>query len=366
MGDRIADEEFPEFKAELAQVLSMQTAMTTDAHLSTRAMRQPVEGVENLDQLADELTYDKGQAVLMMFERWLGPRTFRKGVVDYLKAHRWGNATAADLWTSLSKAAGKDVGGPMATFLDQPGVPLVRAEILPGARGRLSHQRFLNYGAKTPRPVTWQIPVILKYSDGRTTRTLTLLLREDSRTVTLDGAKRLDWLHPNAGETGYYRWQLPAAMLSALADAAPKSLGPPERIGYLGNLSALLDAGPVKGADYLHLLGRFAADPEPDVGEALLDGLEKVKRGFVVTGVKDEVALYVQRTLAPALDRIGRARPGGEAPSASSLRPDLLQWMGEEGRDQSVLDDAQRMGRGRFDHPGSIDPPLADGATRPA
>src|SRR3989442_10969492 len=173
MGDRIADEEFPEFKAELAQVLSMQTAMTTDAHLSTRAMRQPVEGVENLDQLADELTYDKGQAVLTMFERWLGPEIFRKGIIDYLRAHRWGNATAADLWMSLSKAAGKDVGGPMATFLDQPGLPLVRAEILPGGRVRLRQQRFLTHGTMAPRPVTWQIPVILKYSNGRTIRTQT-------------------------------------------------------------------------------------------------------------------------------------------------------------------------------------------------
>src|SRR5207245_1619649 len=229
MGDRIADQEFPEYKAQLAQVLSMQAAMTTDAHLSTRAMRQPVETVDNLDQLADELTYDKGQAVLMMFERWLGPQTFRKGVVDYLKAHRWGNATAADLWTSLSKAAGKDVGGPMATFLDQPGVPLVRAEILPGGRVRLSQQRFLNYGAKTPRPVTWQIPVILKYSNGRTTRTKTLLLSSASRTVTLDGSPHVAWLHPNAGESGYYRWQVAPQMLSALADAAPTSLDPRAR-----------------------------------------------------------------------------------------------------------------------------------------
>ncbi len=364
MGDRIADQEFPEFKAELAQVLSMQTAMTTDAHLSTRAMRQPVEGVENLDQLADELTYDKGQAVLMMFERWLGPQTFRKGVVDYLKAHRWGNATAADLSRSLSKAAGKDVGGPMATFLDQPGVPLVRAEILPGGRVRLSQQRFLNYGTKTPRPVTWQIPVILKYSNGRTTRTLTLMLADASRTVTLDGSSHVAWLHPNAGESGYYRWQVAPQMLSALADAAPKALGARERIGYLGNLSALLDAGPVKGDDYLRLLGRFASDPEPEVVQAVLGGLAKVKRAFVVAGVKDEFVAYVRSTLSPALERIGRKRAESEDPSVSSLRPDLLWWLGEEGRDESVLGDAERMARAGLAEPTSIDPTIADVAAQ--
>ncbi len=155
MGDRVSDQVFPEFRAELAQVPGMDRAMRTDALLSTRAMRQPVEGVENLEQLADELAYDKGQAVLTMFERWLGPETFRKGVVDYLKAHQWGNAAAADLWASLSKAAGKDVGAAMATFLDQPGVPLVRAEVTPDGRVRLTQCRFLNYGVPPPRPSTW-------------------------------------------------------------------------------------------------------------------------------------------------------------------------------------------------------------------
>ena len=364
MGDRIADETYPEFKAQLAQVMSMQTAMETDAHLSTRAMRQPVEGVENLDQLADELTYDKGQAVLVMFERWLGPQTFRKGVVEYLKTHRWGNATAADLWVALSKAAAKDVGGPMATFLDQPGVPLVRVETLTGGRVRLSQRRFLNDGAKAPRQATWKIPVRLKYSDGRTIRTTALLLGEETRTVTLDGARRLAWLHPNAGETGYYRWQVAPEMLSALADTAPKSLDARERVGFLGNLSALLDAGPVKGDDYLRLVGRFATDAEPDVVEAVLSGLGKVKRTFVVSGVKDDFEAYVRATIAPALERVGRTRAHDEDASVSSLRPGLLEWLGEEGHDETVLADAGRMVRAGFDDPASFDPTLAGAVVR--
>ncbi len=364
MGDKIGDETYPEFKAQLAQVLSMQTAMEIDAHPSTRAMRQPVEGTENLDQLADALAYDKGQAVLLMFERWLGPQTFRKGVVEYLKAHRWGNATAADLWVALSKAAGKDVGGPMATFLDQPGVPLVRVESLPGGRVRLSQRRFLNDGAPAPRQAIWKIPVRLKYSDGRTTRTRTLLLGEETYTLTLEGARRLAWLHPNAGETGYYRWQVAPEMLSTLADVAPKSLDARERVGFLGNLSALLDAGPVKGDDYLRLIGRFASDPEPDVVEALLGGLGKIKRTFVVGDVKGDFEGYVRGTVAPALERIGRTRAESEDASVTSLRPGLLEWLGEEGHDETVLADAARMVRAGLDDPAAFDPTLAGAVVR--
>ena len=36
-------------------------------------------------QNVDALTYKKGQATLGMFERFVGPETFRKGVLAYMK-----------------------------------------------------------------------------------------------------------------------------------------------------------------------------------------------------------------------------------------------------------------------------------------
>ena len=87
-----------------------------------------------------------------MFEAWIGPEVFRKGIRDYLAAHEWGNATAADLWGALSKASGKDVGRPMATFLDQPGVPLVSADARGRRQGRPpgSQRRFVLAGVRPP------------------------------------------------------------------------------------------------------------------------------------------------------------------------------------------------------------------------
>jgi alanyl aminopeptidase len=364
MGDKVSDQAFPEFKAELAQVSGMNDAMTTDARLSTRAMRQPVEGVENLDQLADTLAYDKGQAVLTMFERWLGPETFRKGVVEYLKAHQWGNATASDLWASLSKAAGKDIGAAMGTFLDQPGVPLVKAEVLPDGRVRLAQSRFLNYGVAPPRASTWKIPVILRYPDGGTIRTETLLLKDESTTVTLGAKKRPAWIHPNGGETGYYRWQVPPAMLSALSVDARTVLTPRERVGFLGNLAALLDNGALKGDDYMKLLGRFATDPEPRVVGAVLDGLDKVKEAFVVPELQEPFIAWLRATLSPALARIGHARVDGEDAMVTSLRPRLFEWLGREGRDEPVLDEGASLAAAYAKDPASIDPAVAGIALR--
>src|SRR5882762_9213820 len=108
------------------------------------------------DLAADDLAYKKGQAVLGMFEQWLGPETFRAGVIAYLKEHEWGNAVGSDLWDALSKASGKDASAAMSTFLDQEGVPLVTASVLPDGRVKLSQKRFLGDGITPPPEKLWR------------------------------------------------------------------------------------------------------------------------------------------------------------------------------------------------------------------
>jgi len=252
----------------------------------------------------------------------------------------------------------------MASFLDQPGVPLVKAELLTGGRVRLSQKRFLNDGVTAPGSAIWQIPVALKFSDGRRARTRTILLKEPSRIVTLEGARRVAFIHPNAGETGYYRWQVSPQMLTALADAGPQELSLRERIGYVGNLASMLDAGTLRGDDDMRLVGRFADDERPEVIVALIDHLEKLKKAFAVDDLKEPFVSYVQRTLSPALRRFGKARVPGEDEAVSLLRPDLLLWTGIEGQDGAILDYADSLARAYVDDPASIDPALAGAALR--
>lgn len=99
------------------------------------------------------------------YEKLDYPEVFRKGVLDYLAAHAWGNATAADLWKALDAASGGGVSGPLATFVDQPGLPLVEVEFLGEGRVRLTQRRFGNAGVKLA-PQTWAVPLLLRYGTG--------------------------------------------------------------------------------------------------------------------------------------------------------------------------------------------------------
>jgi aminopeptidase N len=77
----------------------------------------------------DGISYAKGAAVLKQLVAWVGDEAFLTGLNEYFAAHRYGNATLADLLAALSKASGRDLSGWADAWLRQPQVNTVRAEI---------------------------------------------------------------------------------------------------------------------------------------------------------------------------------------------------------------------------------------------
>jgi aminopeptidase N len=336
--------------------------MERDTLLTTRAMRQPVRSMDSLLQSADALAYQKGSAILHMVEDWIGPDSFRSGVLAYLKEHADGNAVAGDLWSAFRKASGKNVEPSLASFLDQPGVPLVSVEPLPGGRVRLSQSRFVNAGAKPSGGQLWQIPVALRYPGDGGTTTQRVALTKASQVVTLKSKTTPLWIYPNAGESGYYRWSLAGASFEHLAAVAPSTLDVRERVGSLGNSEALLHAGRLAGAAYVKVLESFASDPDPQVALSVLGGLGTIRETFFAGSRDAEFAPYVRRTLTPMLERFGAEKRAGEAEPVTSLRPRLLATLGDAGRDEAVLAQMERLAAAYLADPSSVDPSLADTA----
>jgi aminopeptidase N len=358
MGNKITDELYPELGWELASLREVEQVMAGDARPNSPPVHRPVTD-DSLAMEGLQLVYAKGRAVLAMVEGWVGSEAFRKGVLDYLAAHAWGNATAGDLWSSLSQASGTDVAGALRTFVDQPGMPWVDVEVEDGGRVRIRQRRFLNFGVTAPAQ-SWEVPVVLKFRDAEGIKTRTLVLTEASREISLGAADDpLGWVMPDAGARGYYRWQIPRPMLLALAAKSTAELTPRERVAFLGNAGALLDAGALGGDDYLQVLNAFAGDPEPEVVSALLDGLSKVELAFVPDDRRPAFAGYVRATLAPALTRFGLAATAGEPEAVALFRPRLIGWLGEQGRDPQVQTYAVKLARAYLADPGSVDPSLA-------
>ena len=357
MGDKITNELMPEVHQDWSTLEDIQSIMRTDARVSTDPIRLHAESGEDAIR-AVGIAYNKGKAVLSMFESWVGPEVFRQGLRDYLKQHAWKNAEASDLWAALDKASKRPVGEVMRGYIEQPGHPLVTVEPLPGGSLRLSQRRFLNHGAKGAA-LSWKIPMTLRYSDGGQPRTMSVLLDGATKTVKLNGVSSVSWVMPNAGTTGYYRWSVPSPMLVELAQNAARSMSPAERIGFLGNLGALLSAGEVHGDTYLQAIASMADEPEPVVGLQLLSSLRDVQPALLPDDLGEPVAAYVRRTLKPMVSRFGLEKVAGEPQAVSLLRPQLLLWMGREGRDPEALREADELAQRYQTDPSSVEPAMA-------
>ncbi len=340
MGDKITEQVAPGFQLRLGELPRIEQLMETDARPSTDPSHNP-NATGNDAMRSVGLAYYKGKAVLGMFERWIGPDAFRRGVNQYLRAHAWKNASGSDLWAALGEVSGQDVTAAMAGYIDQQGLPLVTVEPLADGTVRLTQKRFLHYEVKGD-PLSWKVPVGLKWSDGATVHVQRVLLDGPSTTVALPGGAKPHWIMPNAEGRGYYRWTLPQPMMLALSHQAADAMDPAERIAFIGNAAALLAAGELHGDAFLRLLADFSNDPDPLVASELVTGLGVAKRDFVSDELRDAFGAYVRRTLRPVAQRFGLEKKAGEPDVVSLLRPDLDDWLGDEGRDPAALAVADR------------------------
>ena len=87
MGDKVIEH----YRAEWARGWSVRYgrsyALELDRLPSARRIRNPVADKNDLSGAFDSITYQKGAAVLSMFESWFSPDTFRQGVRIFLKRH---------------------------------------------------------------------------------------------------------------------------------------------------------------------------------------------------------------------------------------------------------------------------------------
>jgi alanyl aminopeptidase len=229
---------------------------------------------------------------------------------------------------------------------------------------RLRQQRYLVHGETAPKAQTWMIPVALKYSDGQKVYTQSVLMSDPTMTVKLKPAVKVKWIHPNADERGYYHWSVSPELLAALSTQARPVLSERERVGLVQNMSTLLEGNMLHGDDYLRSISAFGDDASAEVVDAMLTGLRVVRFSFVTADLRDAYAIYIRRTLKPALDRLGEDPKPGEGPSVSGLRARLISELGVWGQDQGLRQRGLAMTKSLLADPSSVDPSLADVALR--
>ncbi|MBZ0234601.1 MAG: M1 family metallopeptidase, partial [Deltaproteobacteria bacterium] len=237
-------------------------ALAADSLATARAVRQPIASAADILNVFDGVSYGKAGAVMTMFERWVGPEAFQRGVRAYLTKHAHGNATTADFIAAMSEGTGRDVAG-MSTFLDQPGAPLLAVDLRCDA-GKppvvtLAQSRYLPPGAAAPPAPSapWQIPLCIAHDqDGARGETCAVVTGATAE-VPLDATACPKWLWPNAGGTGHYHVSMPPALVDAATGYGWSRLTPVERIAMTGDLGPMIEAGQLDVTAGLALVPRL-------------------------------------------------------------------------------------------------------------
>jgi len=338
---KVVDEEYPEFRIKIQQSEAIHGAMRSDALPSITAVRRNLPADADFDQLFDELSYSKGKGILNMVENWIGPEKFRTAMQVYFKKYAWGSTTSDDLWATMNPIASENIVKLMSGYVNQPGMPLVSLSLEPDGRLQINQSRLRNLGDPA-LPGLWQVPLVLKWSKAGQVHELRLLLRDASTTLTVPELTTADWIYPNAGEAGYYRWQLAPTLNHRLAHHATE-LAPIERIGLLDNNTALFNAGLIDGTAHLTYLSAFSQDLDPDVCSNVIGGINGLRDGFITPATQPAYHAFKRAILRPMLTRIGLQPTTGEPAFIGPLRSELFAALGYEVADPEVVAECRRL-----------------------
>ena len=361
MGNKVVGALHPEYRVELASLASTQQTMKLDSLTSARRIRQPVRDNNDIQNAFDAITYRKGGAVLDMFERWMGADRFRDGIRRYLDAHREGTATAEDLLVALDAVDDRDVSTPFMTFLNQAGVPLIEANLEcteQGAVLELSQQRYLPLGSKGDPNQSWQIPMCIRASTGRTCA----LLQDPIGRVELPGCPT--WWMPNDDAAGYFRFALSSDDWSSLRRRGFDELSARGQMAASDSLFAEFRRGTLDARDVLPWLPALSASPVRTIATSPMRWLR-----FLIEDVAPPEARHRIRGRAADLYRkryraLGWRARKGESSDRSLLREAVIRFMVMDVRDPEARRRAAALGSAIVGYrtalrPRAVEPQLA-------
>src|SRR5690348_13898092 len=338
MQQKIEGEIHPDWHAHLDRIEGGERAMHNDILTSARMIRQPITGNGDIETAFDGITYQKGAAVIGMFENFVSPKVFQKGMQAYIKAHAFGNATADDLVDAIATAAGKGEAFKKAfkSFLDQNGVPLVATKLDCKPKGapvlELAQSRYLPLGSAGDPNRLWGIPVCVRFPRGVQCQ----MLDAKTASMKIEGGQCPAWYMPNANGDGYYRYEMAKADRTALVKViAQRNDG--EQLAFADSVDAAFQRGDMDASEVLAAMRELAPSKVRQIALAPLDTVEWIYDHEAQTDAqKAAVREAVSKAYLPRLEALGYQRRAGESADDVLMRSALANTLGLDFKVPSV------------------------------
>ncbi|XP_037947541.1 puromycin-sensitive aminopeptidase [Teleopsis dalmanni] len=350
---------FPEYDIWTQFVTDMHTrALELDCLKNSHPIEVPVGHPSEIDEIFDEISYNKGASVIRMLHDYIGESDFRKGMNIYLTRHQYKNTCTEDLWAALQEASSVPVAEVMSTWSKLQGFPVVSVDAIQKDDNKmvlkLSQSKFTADGSKPVEDYTWVIPITVSTSKHPDKIAKTFLLNKKEMEVVLDDVGPNDWIKINPGTVGYYRTRYSKEMLEKLIPAVSNMELPPlDRLGLIDDMFAMCQAGQTSTAEVLKLIDSYRNETNYTVWTAITNSLSNLYILISHTELMDYFNIYGEKLYRPVADRLGWEAREGESHLDTLLRSLVLSRL-VSFRCKDVINEAKKRFRNHIDGTASI------------
>lgn len=349
-------------------------AMEVDALSSSHPISTPVQNPAQIQEMFDDVSYEKGACILNMLRDFLTADAFKIGIIRYLRRYSYENTRNEHLWESLTNicqsddldegrlqgdgfCAGNqqlsatakwymhdelDVKTMMNTWTLQQGFPLISVSVR-GREVRLSQERYLKGSDPSQSSqYLWHVPLTYITSNSNTVHRFLLKTKND----VLFLPEEVEWIKFNVGMNGYYIVHYEGEGWDALINLLQKNhtaLSSNDRASLLNNAFQLVSIGklPLDKALDLTLYLKHETEIMPVTqGLSELVPLYKLMEKRDMSDVENKMKGYIVQLFRELIDRQTWSDEGSV--SQRMLRSYLLMFACVRGY-QPCVDKAERL-----------------------
>jgi len=322
-------------------------ALELDSLKNSHPIEVPVGHPSEIDEIFDDISYNKGASVIRMLHRYIGDDDFRKGMHIYLTRHQFGNTFTEDLWAALEEASNKPVKAVMSTWTKQMGFPVihVKESKQEGDKRTLivSQEKFCGDPNDKTDKSLWMVPLTFSIKGRADEVCHEIMLEAQTTEIVIPNVGPNDWVKVNPGTVGFYRTSYSQSILNKLIPAIQdKSLPPLDRLGIVDDLFALVQAGQCNTVQVLQVLQVMKNEDNYTVWCSIANCLGKLGVLMSYTDYMDPFKRFVLDLMKPIGNKLGWDPSPNETHLDTLLRSLVLSRLGWCGDEDVILEAKKR------------------------
>jgi len=288
----------------------MNKALLADATVNSHPIIQPVSHPDQINEIFDDITYNKGATILRMLEFTLGKNTFKKGVHQFLEQYKYDTAESHDLWSILDDVSNMSMSSLMKTWTNQMGFPMLQLEKISDKSYKITQKRYLHDDKPTidkdsPYGYKWDVPVTWITHDNSKPEVKIFGHQDADLEISLDSQPK--WIKFNVGQKGFYRVNYPPEDWQKFGDllANNKSeLNQVDRASLLNDAFSFAESGHLSYKFPLGLTKYMVNETDPLPWQTIFKYLRKMLDISELAKKGRNIAKFVLRLVKPHYKRI--------------------------------------------------------------